>query len=316
MISQRFALLLLLAPLLAGCGFFVPDMANIPSTGDLEWVDENKIVNQIKCELAKGYVDARRQFPEHDRANDVDWLLNWGAKVTLKLTVDEKTSLAPGIALTKTLQNAVIPFPQNGAMTVGQSQSLGLGGTFSADGTRIETIGFHYLFRAIVNEHGGAEYIDPDTKCDNENGVLIHSDLKIREFIVNKLLVASVPGSVLVATPGGAKRVKTRAVNPITGDKPDNSTTEGAYDTFSYQVTFVVAYGLGITPTWKLVAFNANTSGTLMNVTRSKTHDVTITLGKVDDPAKATLTKKAEDQHLAALIGQAVAASIQSHAQQ
>jgi hypothetical protein len=315
MISPRFALLLSFTPFLAGCGFFVPDMANSPF-GDPEWVDENKIVNQIKCELAKGFVDARRQFLKADQAAYADWLLNWGAKVTLKLTVDEKTSLAPGITLTKTLQNAVIAFPQNGNVTAGQSRSLGLGGTFSADGTRIETIGFRYRFRAIVNEHGGAQHIDPDTKCENENGVLIHSDLKIREFIVNKLLVASVPGSVLVSTAEGQKRLKTLNVDPVTGSKAARTTTEGAYDTFSYQVTFVVVYGLGVNPTWKLVDISANTSSTLMNLTRSKTHDVTITLGKIDDPAKATLVKNAEDQHLAALIGQAVAASLQSHQQQ
>jgi hypothetical protein len=67
------------------------------------------------------------------------WLKKWAAQVTLTLTVDEKSSLNPGVSLNKVLENAVTKFP-NGTVTTAQSSSIGFGATVSADGTRKETL--------------------------------------------------------------------------------------------------------------------------------------------------------------------------------
>jgi len=72
--------------------------------------------------------------------------------------------------------------------------------------------------------------------------------------------------------------------------------------------SMVVAYMMEgpITPTWKLVDVTANPGSPLLDLSRAKTHDITVTFSKPDDPA----AEEAARLHNAALIGQAVAAAL------
>jgi hypothetical protein len=147
-------------------------------------------------------------------------LRKWTAKVTLTLTIDEKSGLNPGVSYFKPLANAIASFSPFAGQNVSIARNFTLGGglTASADATRKETLGFTYTFKDLLSER------PIDGPCDNENGILIR-DLKIGQFIANKVFIANIPSSV------AAKK----GVSP--------------FNIFNYEATFVVVYGGNVTPT-------------------------------------------------------------------
>ena len=247
-----------------------------------EKLDENTIVNQIKCELHKGVQTALGSNPV--TGYNVDWLKTWGAKVTLTVTADEKGAIAPGLTFIEPFQNAVTAF-SNGNVTSAQSFSLATGAAASAEGARRESIQFTYSFAELLNE-------PPIKTCDNERGILIHSDLKIAEFIENKAFIAGVPGSVGEGGPSSP------------------------YSVFSDEITFIVAYGGSLTPVWRLVRFSGSSNSPLLSATRTKTQDVIITLSgleKSPDPSTAPrLNQEGQSVHSSLLTGQAISGALQA----
>jgi hypothetical protein len=222
----------------------------------------------------------------------VDWLLGWGVKASLQITVDDKGTFGPGVTVTT-------PF---GAPT--QSFSLGVGLQGSADALRKEEIGFAYPLRYLVNEiTEHAKYLNPEKGCD-ENGLFIHSDLKIGEFIDQNTFPARPPGVIL---PNGS--------NP--------------FNAFNYTVQFIIVYSGSITPTWKLVRVSVNPNSPFASAMRTRTQYLTLTFGPLAQtfptspppgaaapvPApspQVRLTEEAEAVHNANLIGQAVVNALQS----
>lgn len=268
----RWIVLLLLGLFAGSCGLYTPEMESLYEPQSDQKLFENTIISNVKCEITLGVAESLQLYGTAGDHKAIDWLPHWGATVAMKLTVDEKSSLSPGFTLT----------PPNNPF------SLGLAPTGSADATRVEQIAFTYQFRDLLREYKR----HPFNSCsENENGVLIKSNLKIAQFITDKVFVATVPG---------------------TTENPGN---KSPYSTFSDEITFVVAYGGGITPTWKFTRVTVNPS-TLFTATRTNTDDLTITLGPVVVPATKTspavLSAEAQDIHFATLIGSAVATSIQS----
>jgi hypothetical protein len=108
---------------------------------------------------------------------------------------------------------------------------------------------------------------------------------------MDKVFIATVPGST------------------------ENPSNTSPYSTFSDDITFVVSYGGGITPTWKFTRVTV-TPDTLFSATRTNTDDLTISLGPVTNSATkkqpAQLSEATRDVHFATLIGNAVAIAIQS----
>ena len=173
----------------------------------------------------------------------------------------------------------------------------GLGTGNSTDGTRTEIVAFTYSFYDLIHEKGVEKYLGKP--CDNENGVFIQSDLKIRDFIVNKVFLAKVPGSVVI--------------EDVPGRKPRK--VSDPFSTFSDQITFVVTYGVNGTPTWKFTRITVNPTSPLFSTSQTRTQDLTIAIGKTTPatPNKpATPSPEAIALLNAALIGQAVATAIQS----
>ena len=281
MSAMRVAVVAAMAATLCDCGLFVPEMEAFWESKGQEKAFENIIVNNVKCEIRNGVYDAGRTLQTTSKypGNDISWLLQQGATVTLKLTVDEKSSLNPGISYAQ------------GVFTGG----LGTGN--SADGTHTEIVAFTYSFYDLLHEKGVEKYLGKP--CDNENGFLIQSDLKIRDFIVNKVFLAKVPGSVVI--------------EDIPGYKPRK--VSDPFSTFSDEITFVVTYGVNGTPTWKFTRITVNPSSPLFSTSQTRTQDLTITVGKTTPATSrnpATPSSEAIALHNAALIGQAVATAIQS----
>jgi len=266
MLKPRYLLTLMMAvaPGLSGCGLYVPDTHGLGQDQLDEIADENEIVNQIKCEIH------RAADPQINGAS-VAWIDTWAAKVSLILTVDEKGSLNPGFSLTE----------PHSAPAKGQLFSLSGGIGASADATRKETIGFTFSIPDLLKER------QITNQCANENGVLIHSDLKIADFVQVKSNLAKIPGTI-----------------------------PGPYTAFTYQATFIVTYSGNITPTWKLVRFTANPGSNFLTASRMRTNDLVITFAPLTSASApgqtAQIAPTGETQHASALIGEAVASGIQS----
>lgn len=270
---------------LGGCGLFVPEKDIFRTDKNAEGNFETLIVNNIKCELHKGVQDALKDLGESPRS---EFLRKWGAIVQLKITVDETSGLNPGGSLTTPFANSVKTFPVGGNVTSPQSFSLGFGVSGTAHATRVETISFTYAFEDLLAE-------GPQGPCNYENGVMIESDLKIAQFIYDKMLIATDPGL--------ATAFKTKG---------------SPFSVFSDEITFVATFGGNITPTWKFARASANPTGTLFGASRMNTDDVIITLGEVTKPATATspaqVSTQAQNVHNANLIGSAAGSSVISQA--
>jgi hypothetical protein len=292
----------LLASLVSACGTYVPakhllkvDLRFGPETSlageSSEGRAEADIVSSIRCEIQKGVYETSVMTP--GGKNYVSYMKDgWGTQVTLKLIWDEQSSGSPGLSF-------IHPFSGM------QSRTIGVGGSASAHATRVETVTFLFenpdLYRDemtwVQNINGDNPSHAPHDCKSLDTGTMIHSDLKIDDFIVDKATIAS------------------------TGIVSTNDPSEPPFSVFQEELTFVGAYSGNITPTWKLTRFANNTSGNLVGATRTTTGDVLITLGPlVPDPKHPgqfshKLSDQAQAQHTAAFGGGATASQItsQSH---
>ena len=260
---------------------YVPEMQNFGGDPDHEEADENLILNHIKCEIHAGVqtalYDPRFFPPTPTTGKSVDWLRSWGAKVSYVLTVDEKSSLNPGLSWKN-------PFEKMGTF-----QFIGGGLQSSAEAQRKETGAVTYAFADLMKE-------PPIKECADQNGILIHSNLRIAEFISNKVFVTRVPGTVPNI--------------PISVD----SAKPQILNAFSDEITFTVMYGGNITPSWFFVRLTVNPTSPLFNAMRSKIQYVTITLGPVQVQSTPTtaaqLGPEAQLLDSANLTGHAVASAL------
>jgi hypothetical protein len=249
---------------------------------NFEEEDENRILNHIQCEIRRGIENALydpRFYPPPSSPNppkSIDWIKTWGAKVSYVFTVDEKGSLAPGVSW------------KNSFAKKGTSIALGGGLQGSAESQRKETGAVTYAFTDWISDKPPAT---PLSCAVAQDGVQIDSDLKIADFINNKLFVARVPGTL------------PNAPKALNADKPLTLST------FSDELTFTVSYGANATPSWIFVRLSVNPSGSLLSDTRTKTQYVSITLGPVAQPSTTTtaplLNAEAQQIDSANLVGHA-----------
>src|ERR1700730_2684832 len=172
--------LLLSSGFIGGCGTYVPKIELLAGSQQEVSIIVNKIANQVRCEIRQAVLDATGRYDE------VAWLKDWSAKVTLKIVVDEKSTFAPGISLNTIFPNAITVFGSQ-MVTTAQSYSFGIGGQFSSDATRTEQVGFFFVFGELIAQSG---------PCPYGEGTLIQSDLKLGEWLLAASLVASTPGTV------------------------------------------------------------------------------------------------------------------------
>lgn len=267
--------------LLTGCVAAIPDMAPMGQTTLQETFREIDLVNHIKCEILLGVRDALKTWSKEggNGGNGVEWLKDWQAKVSLKLTVDDTGSLNAGVAIVDPMHNVISTFSKGGNVTSSQSFTAGLGLQASTQATRAETLAFTYNLDDLLTY----DYLPKDAKnCTGQGKVPIVGSLKINEFIVAKAGLAANPDTV-----------------------PNNGITS-PFTVFSDQVTFIVTTGGSLNPVWKLVHFSGNNGNNpLFNAVRKRTQDVTITMGPKNSADVAAV-------YTANLTGQAVAAAIQN----
>jgi len=286
--------------LLSGCATTVPSLGRRGEVPQSQWIREAELVTHIKCELQQ----ALRLILEEQRRNaanikpgyQTDWLKDWGAKITLKLVVNEKSTFAPGISLTRPLNNVIETFRSGGNVTVAQSRAFGFGASATTDASRTDQIGFFYTFSELMSLGRAARPAGTTGArvCGSTGGMSTDNDLKIADFMRSKIFLSQVP-DVLERKPG---------VSP--------------FDVFTYQTAFVVTTSANVTPSWKLVAISINPSGILYNGQRVRTNELVLTMGPVKKDEKGNPVGPSEavrDANLAAMIGRAVADAIRAQEQ-
>src|SRR5262249_184842 len=103
------------------------------------------VAAHVHCELRRALYDT-----VHDL--DADWLWNWSAQISLTLTVEEKSTLSPGLSLSKLLPNITNHFPNGTNLTSGQAVGIGLGASGSGDGTGVEKLRWFLDFKDLKSE--------------------------------------------------------------------------------------------------------------------------------------------------------------------
>ena len=277
-----------------------PAQANgqtIPGTAQIEF----EIKKRVYCELedAVKYVNANFPVsagPSPDKLKPfARYPLppEWITQISLSLQVDESSSLGPGLTLNTVLPNSVRVFGPGSSVSSSQSSSVGLGGTLSSTATRIDKFdpswSIAYLMQPDTKNSVCLDENDPFKRLgwqpDSSSPFILESDLGIKKWLVG----AVITDVLLNSQTGSGGSQKASSSSSGGGTKPD---------TISYEIKFIIVSNGNVTPTWKLVKFSANTTGTLFAAGRTRTHDLIITIGPNDSN---TL-----NSHLAAQIGQAV----------
>jgi hypothetical protein len=288
---------------LTSCGLYVPvktfesetPKAEYPYTspqGDYE----NNIVSHLVCEVSNGIYAAATTF-------DLPWLKSekWGTAITLTITAEDQSGFNPGLSYIQPFANKVFTFP-GGNVTSAQSFNVGVGGSASANATRTETIQFTLVNSELFK--GGKYHMSKPSSCAPfERGAMIDGDLKIREFIYDKAVIA----------------YWANANNPPLKKAGDLAKvpTWPLFNTFTESINFVATLSGNVTPSWKLARFSNNTgAGTLLGAQRTYTNSVIITIGVLGTPpsefAAAALQQGAQNQHNAQVQGAATATAIHS----
>src|SRR5262245_40518666 len=126
----RAALILAVSCTLGACGFSVPEIEEFWGNPNDVSIKVNAITSQVKCELRESVrsllADDANIAKRNGTPPQLDWLKDWGAQVTLTLTIIESSAVSPGATINNILNNATTTFGRT-IITTPQSFSMGLG---------------------------------------------------------------------------------------------------------------------------------------------------------------------------------------------
>jgi hypothetical protein len=322
---------------LGGCGLGVPQLTEVYDRGDPSAAlnMQLQIKRAIYCELREAAEFARHTDELKKKSNgqlvttveDIALPPTWGAQIEVSFTVDEKSTLSPGVSLITPMHDAPVNFVGEtigasgildaityGPKKVAQSYTFGLGGTLSSQAFRVDKYDYYYSMKQLIDDDTGhSTCVDPQQPFgpdSHSSPFLVTSNLGIKEWlpdavIVNSVLRSSRPTKTGVGAP------------PLGGDKSDS---------FSYNIRFVIVSSGNVTPTWNLVRVSTS-SNPLFDANRTRTHELLITIGpgKTQDFTPIVVGRRlprgilargpsdeAAQSHLASQIGNAVARSLRA----
>lgn len=233
---------------LSGCGTFVPDLQELSLDPGAEQKLIQAIVTSIHCDISRAVIQFINQDIETAKFNQGrrlgSWIYNWGAQVTITLTVEEKTIVNPTVV-------GMPPSPLTSVFTIGGTA------TGSADATRTEKVNYFYTVQDLYRRGLCTVGEQPNTGAPS---LLIQNDLKIGDWLFDQLPVA---GTGEATYPGSSGNVFKQNV-------------------LSHETKFEVISSGGVTPAWKLVRATINQTGTFFNASRDRTSDLVVTFGPLD----------------------------------
>jgi hypothetical protein len=176
---------------LDGCGTYVPEIQDFGDSapGDISnagRVYVQDIVRNIRCDVSKAINDLYTL--EASRASgeglqDIAFLNDWGAQITLNLTVDEKGIVAPTSNITPLGQPVRWIF------------NLGLGASGSSEAQRVDKVSYIYLVSDL------RKWKCPDPR---QNGfMLLTNDLKFKEWLYDAVALEVTKTADLPANANG-----------------------------------------------------------------------------------------------------------------
>ena len=309
--QTRAKIVALIALTQACCGTHVPQVPEIWDQGDPDATQhmEIQIKRAVFCELRDAVHLARQQYAYKNYSGgkavttreDQPVPDSWGAQVTLTITVEEQTKANATVSFIAPLR------PVN----LGQTFTTAFGGTASSDATRIDKYESFYTIQEIANVYSKNNVCDvPPTPIlgpKSASSPLVVSDLGIREWL---------PGATTVSSFLRSSRAAANGEGAALG-----SGGSFASDSISYDIKFVIVTDGNVTPTWKLVRVTTSSSPSLLDTSRTRTHELLITIGPSATAPSPTQKGKlilvgpsqsAANSHLAQEIGSAVATGIRS----
>ncbi|MFQ3453890.1 hypothetical protein PMN64_11295 [Bradyrhizobium sp. UFLA01-814] len=295
-------ILALIGIALSGCGTVVPDIQEFWGTPKDAANKVEQISAQVVCELRRAvqrvlWEGRHRQTvfipnssaPPPPPVQHLDWFeQTWGVQVTLNLNIAENSGVAPGVSFIRNWSNS-------------QSFTAGLGGSLSSTATRTDKLNMFFTVQELADAYNSMK-LTCITDDLPKASLFVVSDLKLYDWLHAALLP--------------------NTTNIIAYQNSKNPT-----NVIQHEVKFQIVSNGSATPSWKLVEFTANTSGSFLTAGRDRTQDLTITFGPLADGAKPKvavshtgrpvrtarsleLSTPAENAHLAAQIGLAVSQSL------
>jgi hypothetical protein len=296
----------------SGCGLSIPQIPEVwdlAADTDATQHMEKQIKQAIYCEVRDGAIAARAKYKisndyqGHDvsTASDQPVPDSWGVQLTLTFTVDESSKLNPGASLI---------WPYKKPLT-SDTFTAGVGGQLSSDATRTDKYDSFYTLSDLTHVYSTSDVCHDPPKGilgphSHSSPFVILSDLGIKEWL---------PEASIVSAYLRSSRQKPNGEGPPLGGS-------FASDSFSYDVKFVIVSDANATPTWKLVRVATPSSPALIDTSRTRTHELLITIGPgtttpIKDKhgnviAHATIgpSLSASNSHLAQEIGNAVATAL------
>ncbi len=183
----------LLGLLLSACAVTPPLWHATNNFPFSESIPIHDVVQRVKCDISKAFFG--KLYVDENR-DKLKWMQNWTAKADLTFEANESGGITPNLAFVQPLKNAFFlgagPNSVNtatGAVTnvvsaTSQNFTFGIGGTFSGQVTRTETLSFTVSFaelrdweqeRRIRARHGedltGAKSCSPSAPTDLQGGL-------------------------------------------------------------------------------------------------------------------------------------------------
>jgi len=256
--------------LLGGCGTFVPALQELSLDSAAEQKLIQAIVTSIHCDISRAVIQFINQDISTARFNQGRrlgaWIDNWGAQVTITLTVEEKTIVSPNVV-------GMPPSPITSVFTISGTA------TGSSDATRTEKVNFFYTVKELYKRGLCTTGEQPNTGAPS---LLIQNDLKIGDWLFDQLPVA---GTHEATFPGSAGNVFKQNV-------------------LSHETKFEVVTSGGVTPAWKLVRATVNQTGSFFSASRDRTSDLVVTFGPLDPKQNnKALIPQAENLHFVQQLG-------------
>ncbi|MGO8738290.1 hypothetical protein [Rhodoblastus sp.] len=249
------------ALLLGGCGTVVPNITEPYQNADDEPLMVLNIVRSVHCEVKNAIegllVDDALNTPKGQKPL-LSWLYGWGVQINLNLTVEEKTATSPNVSTTTPLHDSIRLFSGGDKVVTSQSRSVGIGGTFSADATRVDKLFAFYKISDLASEKLDCRGINRNPL---DGSLLLQANLGTRAWLADMVLLQN-SGDVAFATKNAA---------------PFNQ------NVISHEVKFEVVTEGNVTPVWKFVPISMSQgSAPFFDAKRDRTHDLTVTLGPID----------------------------------
>jgi hypothetical protein len=328
---------------LGGCGFGlrVPEIQEAWDSPDDGEALVREISKSVYLSVEKAVVCVMNDGKTFvNEASKEAFRKNWAAQMTLQLTIQESTTLSPGLSLNTPMHNGVVNFAGEyfgsstasfggpwapfvsgypststfGPLPVAQSYSLGFGGKANAQATRTETSGAFFTVASLVNNAKKNDRFEAEkSTCDNQTideearNRLYHNQ-QSKELSKTAQFLSLITNNDLkiyewLKSVLHIQNIIAGMGGGTVGTSNDSSKSPGVgQNAITHEVQFVVLTDGNVTPSWRLVRVSANQSSPLFDTQRQRTHDLIVTFGP-KDPKTGGLQSEATATHNAALFG-------------